>query len=80
MESEMDPKSGTQNDRLLTYLREGHTINPLIAWTRLGIYRLSGRIFDLRQLGHPITKTTKTVRNRFGEEIRVGCYKLEVRP
>ena len=66
-----------QNKRLLEYLREGHTINPLIAWTKLGIYRLSARVYDLRAAGHAITKTTKKVRNRFGEEIAVGCYKLE---
>ena len=72
-----EPAADTQNGRLLAYLREGRQVDPLTAWTRLGIYRLSGRIFDLRQLGYPISKVSLKVRNRFGEEISVGCYKRE---
>ena len=40
-----------QNKRLLTYLEQGQTINPLKAWNELGIYRLASRVCDLRKQG-----------------------------
>lgn len=67
----------TQNQRLLEHLQTGRSINPLQAWRVLGIYRLSGRIFDLRKAGHKITSERKTVFNRFGEDVVVANYKLD---
>jgi hypothetical protein len=72
-----EPKPDTQNGRLLAFLRTGKTIHPLRAWRELGIYRLGGRIHDLRKAGFNIVDERKPVFNRFGEECRVAHYKLE---
>lgn len=66
----------TQNDRLLDYLKKHGAIDPLKAWTELGIYRLGARIFDLREAGHNINRTLEKVQNRFGEDCRVALYSL----
>lgn len=67
---------GTQNKRLLSHLQEGRTINPLEAWQKLGIYRLSARIFDLRDSGHNIKMERKEVHNQFDEVVNVAEYSL----
>ena len=66
----------TQNKRLLKALEEGKRINPLNAWQELGIYRLSGRVFDLRDSGHLVDDEWIKVPNQFGEECRVKSYFL----
>jgi len=66
----------TQNDRLLNYLERNGDINPMQAWQELGIYRLGARIFDLKESGVKIDKTTTKVCNRFGEACRVAKYRL----
>ena len=66
----------TQNMRLFDYLSTGRTITPLEAWTELGIYRLSARIYDLRNAGHDITSRITGVYNRFGEVFMVAEYQL----
>ena len=63
-------------ERVLRYLRERGPLDPLTAWSELGIYRLGARIFDLKEGGHRITRQTKVVKNRFGEECRVAEYHL----
>jgi len=66
----------SQNNRLLSLLKAGNSINPLEAWVNLGIYRLGARIFDLRQMGHDIRSRFISVQNRFGEPCRVKLYYL----
>ncbi len=67
----------TQNQRLLEYLAAHQDgITPMIAWEKLGIYRLSGRIHDLRNQGYHIESDTAVVENRWGEECRVARYRL----
>ncbi len=65
-----------QNKRVLERLQEGKNVNPLTAWSVLGIYRLSARICDLRKQGHPIKTEMINVSNRFGETITVANYTL----
>lgn len=72
-----EPAAATQNGRLLAYLRRGHTVCPVTAWTVLGIYRLGSRIHDLRKMGHPVIGERKDVTNRFGEKVNVCHYHLE---
>ena len=67
----------TQCERLLEYLDSDYGIDPITAWTELGIYRLGARVFDLKKQGHVINKTDKVVRNRWGEKCVVAYYKLE---
>lgn len=73
---DLAPADNTQNGRLLTYLQRHPSIDPLEAWTKLGIYRLGARVFDLKAAGHNIVTSRKSVRNRFGEEISVASYAL----
>ena len=66
----------TQKQRLIKYLAENESINPLKAWTELGIYRLSDTIFRLRNEGFNIETEKLTVKNKFGENCTVANYKL----
>lgn len=65
-----------QTDRLLQYLTEVGPITPLESWKELGVYRLSARVWDLRQSGHDIHSQIVTVTNGYGEEFRVAEYSL----
>jgi hypothetical protein len=65
-----------QNKRLLTYLEQGQTINPLKAWNELGIYRLASRVCDLRKQGIEIKDRWLDVPNRYGEFVKVKQYYL----
>lgn len=65
-----------QNKRLLNYLEQGETINPLKAWNELGIYRLASRVCDLRKQGIKVKDRWLDVSNRYGESIRVKQYYL----
>ena len=67
-----------QCKRLLTYMEAGNVVDPLRSWTDLGIYRLSARIHDLCNQGHPIQRSWISVFNRYGEKIRVRAYFLAV--
>ena len=44
----------TQNQRILDYLKSGKTLTPLVALKKFGCFRLSARIFNLREEGHAI--------------------------
>jgi hypothetical protein len=73
--------SRSQCARLLTYLREHESINPLEAWTELGIYRLGTRIFELRRRDCEIRTERKYVLNRWNEKVGpVGFYFLDTAP
>ena len=68
----------TQVERLLDYLKVNKVINPLTAWTELGIYRLSAVIFLLRKDGYEIETNLVEVRNKFNEPVMFAEYKLEL--
>ena len=44
----------TQNQQILDYLKSGKTITPLTALKKFGCFRLSARIFNLREQGNAI--------------------------
>lgn len=44
----------TQADLILDYLKSGRSITPLEALNLFGVFRLSGRILELREAGYPI--------------------------
>jgi len=67
----------SQNARLIDYLEQKGSIQPLEAWLELGCYRLSARIKDLKDMGYNITKTMITVKNQFGEKCKVARYELK---
>lgn len=66
----------TQCERLHEALKKG-PVNPLEAWQLLGIYRVSGRVLDLRERGIPVKTRKIKVSNRFGETCRVAEYYLD---
>ena len=67
-----------QDQRLLTYLMQHGSIDPITAWRELGIYRLSAAVFLLRAQGQPIETENVVVQNRFGEDCRVARYVLSL--
>ena len=68
--------NATQNARLLAWLKQHRQIDPLTAWSKLGIYRLGARVFDLRKAGHNIESGRVEVSNQFGEPCNVALYRL----
>ena len=63
----------SQNTILLDYLKSGRIIDPIKAWSEMGIYRLSARIKDLRDKNIPI-ETIKKVDPKTKKEF--GTYRL----
>lgn len=68
----------TQCDRVLKHL-ETHKkgITPATAWERYGIQRLSGRIFELREMGYEIETLSETKKNRYGVPCTYARYILK---
>ena len=60
----------SQNESILDHLIEKRTINPLQALSLYGCFRLSARIFDLKERGINIEKHTEKDRNT-GKEYAV---------
>lgn len=46
--------SETQNQQILSHLKDGQSITQLEALNLFGCLRLGGRIYELRAAGHPI--------------------------
>jgi len=68
----------TQDDRVRKYLFDNKTIQPLQAWTELGVYRLAAVIHRLREVENIKIATNRVkVLNQFGETCKVAEYKLE---
>jgi len=63
-----------QRERLKEILDKGQSINPLQAFNQIGTMKLASRISELIRDGYPIKKTWITVKNRFGEDVRVMEY------
>ncbi len=66
-----------QEKRLLDYLKKNRSINPIMSWQALGIYRLSDVIFKLRNKGYEIETERKTVMNKWQEKTSFATYTLE---
>ena len=67
----------TQCERVLQYMQDFGSINPMQALGDLGGYRLGARIWDLRHDGHRITRRMVTAKNRYGERVSYAEYRLE---
>lgn len=67
----------TQCERVLQYMQDFGSINPMQALGDLGCYRLGARIYDLRQDGHHITRRMVSAKNRYGESVSYAEYRLE---
>ena len=66
----------TQCEQVLNYMREHGSINPAEAFLDLGIYRLSGRIKDLRDEGYEIRSEIMGYKNKAGEKKHFAKYSL----
>lgn len=66
----------TQREMVLKHLRNFRGITDNEARDLYAINRLSGRIFELRQLGHPIVDVRRECINRFGKKVRFVEYRL----
>lgn len=62
----------SQESQILAYLKTGHVITPMSALREFGCFRLSARIYDLRDAGHDIHCDNLPV----GDNKRVGHYTL----
>lgn len=67
----------TQNKKILRYL-ETHKrgITSFEAFTKFGITRLSGRIFELRDKGYQINTSLIQTTNEDGNIVRYARYTL----
>lgn len=67
----------SQNDRILMYLKDHKEgITSKDAFELFGITRLSGRIFDLRDMGYTISTIQESSKNRYGDTTTYARYKL----
>ena len=68
----------SQKDRILKWLRAGHTITQLQALKKFGIMRLGAVIFTIKEeYGKDyIIKETIEVINRYGQMVYVAKYML----
>lgn len=67
----------SQCERLLEYLNDYGEISTYEAFKTLGITRLSGRIYDLKQSGHEIESVMMYGKDRFGNTTRWKIYRLK---
>jgi hypothetical protein len=71
----MEHSIASQEEKVLKYLREGHSITPLQALSLFGCNRLAARIYRLRKDGNCIASAPIKVATRTGEA-KVACYYL----
>jgi hypothetical protein len=66
----------SQIKRIKAYLESGRVLTRLIADDLLGSKESPARISELRAKGYPIKTKMVTVKNRYGEKIRVAEWSL----
>lgn len=66
----------SQTQQILEYMQEHDGITQAEAVSEYGCYRLSGRIYDLKHMGHKILKTMEQQKNRYGKFVSFARYKL----
>ena len=67
----------TQNDKVIMYLQQFGSINPLQALGDLSIMRLASRISGLKSMGYETEKRMVTGKNRYGESVSYAEYRLK---
>jgi len=67
----------TQCERILKYMQDFGSVNPMQAMADLGVMRLAARISDLREQGHTISRQMVAGKNRYGEAVSFAEYRLE---
>ncbi len=64
----------SQTQRLLSHLKMGRRVTSYSAMELLGITSLHRRLADLRERGYVINSMWQTIKNRFGEDVRIKIY------
>lgn len=67
----------TQTDLVLEYMVENGGISAFDAYSKLGITRLSARIFDLRKAGVKITSTRIGYKAKDGRAKHYDVFRLD---
>ena len=67
----------TQCERILKYMHDFGSINPMQALDDLGVFRLASRITDLRKGGYKISRRMVSGKNKYGEKVSYAEYRLE---
>lgn len=77
-DEEMERKKDemTQNEKILDWLKMHRTLTQAEAVRLFGCYRLSARIYEIREQGFDIRKTTQEAINRDGEKVHFAEYWL----
>lgn len=75
--SRVSKPATTQCERVLRYMRDFGSINPVQAMHDLGVMRLGARIFDLKRDGHKIGRRMVAAKNRYNEAVSYAEYRLE---
>jgi len=70
-------KLSKQEKRVLNIINSMGFINPIISWSRCGVYRLSDVILRLRKKGYPIITKRMNTLNQFNEPVSFAHYYLE---
>lgn len=68
-------RTKNQRNQVLEYMQKHIGITQRDAY-RFGCTRLSARIFELREMGYTIIKTTKKITAVNGDRVSVAYYKL----
>jgi hypothetical protein len=64
-----------QQSRVIAWLKE-KPLTRLQGWSQLGILEVPARISELRAQGWRIHTEMVTVKNRFGEKVRIAKWSL----
>lgn len=67
----------SQNAKILDYLMNHEGITQVQAAERFGCYRLSARIYDLKEQGHEIKTVMCVKKNMEGNTVQYAKYVLE---
>ena len=65
----------TQADKILKFIDEYGSINPMQALNHLAVMRLAARISDLEKAGHKFKHEPTSGKNRYGETVNYMTYK-----
>lgn len=74
----MSKKIPSQTARIRKYLDSGKILTRLTAWDKLGIIELSARIKELKDKGYKVKVQMVSVKNRYGEFVRIAKYSRAV--
>ena len=67
----------TQCEKILDYMEQFGSINPLQALQDLSCFRLASRISDLKKQGYSIISERVNYKNRLGEAKHFNEYRLK---